>query len=329
MAPLAPVAGLGSCPQRSCGPKAGYPVLCSTAGSVPGAAWQQQAKPADEGDAGRSLWVAGTASGSARCLACTYDTYGGVIVDPGGIPRETDEFRRLMSASLEVWRSEGRHGVWLEIGTPDACLISVATSEFGFEFHHAEPGHAMLTKWLPSDRPNTLPGNASHTVGVGAMVLDQKAGKVLLVREKNGPAAVLDIWKLPTGLVDAGEELHEAAAREVLEETGVIAKFQDVRAFRTSHVGNLAHKGKSNLFFIVRLQADSTTPLREQHDEIAEAKWFTLEEYDALPFPARGTTFDLLNRSALNACAAYEAKELSSGPRRGKCWVYFPTAVEA
>lgn len=43
----------------------------------------------------------------------------------------------------------------------------------GFGYHHAEPAYLMLTLWLP-DGPCTLPPNASHQVGVGAFVLNDK-----------------------------------------------------------------------------------------------------------------------------------------------------------
>lgn len=43
----------------------------------------------------------------------------------------------------------------------------------GFRYHHAEPTYLVLTLWLP-DRPCTLPPNASHQVGIGAFVLNDK-----------------------------------------------------------------------------------------------------------------------------------------------------------
>lgn len=56
-------------------------------------------------------------------------------------------------------------------------------------------------------------------VGVGAVVFDGH-GCVLLVKRRNEPLA--GQWNLPGGAVEVGESLAEAAAREVLEETGLV-----------------------------------------------------------------------------------------------------------
>jgi 8-oxo-dGTP diphosphatase len=57
-------------------------------------------------------------------------------------------------------------------------------------------------------------------VGVGAVVVEQ--GRVLLVQRGTEPAK--GKWSIPGGLIDVGESLREAVAREVLEETGLIVE---------------------------------------------------------------------------------------------------------
>ena len=47
---------------------------------------------------------------------------------------------------------------------------------------------------------------------------------MLVVQEKSGPSAGINMWKLPGGLVDSKEDISAAAVREVWEETGVKAQ---------------------------------------------------------------------------------------------------------
>jgi ADP-ribose pyrophosphatase YjhB (NUDIX family) len=59
---------------------------------------------------------------------------------------------------------------------------------------------------------------AAPLVGVGAVIVSE--GRVLLVQRGTEPAR--GQWSLPGGLIEVGESLTEAVAREVLEETGLI-----------------------------------------------------------------------------------------------------------
>jgi len=54
-------------------------------------------------------------------------------------------------------------------------------------------------------------------VGVGAVIVDD--GKVVLVKRKYEP--LKGHWSLPGGMVEIGEPLETALAREMLEETGL------------------------------------------------------------------------------------------------------------
>ncbi len=54
-------------------------------------------------------------------------------------------------------------------------------------------------------------------VGVGGLVVD--GARILLIKRKTPPDQ--GEWSIPGGLVHVGETLKEAAAREILEETGL------------------------------------------------------------------------------------------------------------
>jgi mutator protein MutT len=57
-------------------------------------------------------------------------------------------------------------------------------------------------------------------VGVGAVIADE--GRVVLIRRRYEPLA--GQWSLPGGMVELGETLEEAVAREMLEETGLVVE---------------------------------------------------------------------------------------------------------
>jgi 8-oxo-dGTP diphosphatase len=73
---------------------------------------------------------------------------------------------------------------------------------------------------------------------VGAGCVIHKGGRVLLVKRKNPPHA--DKWSIPGGLVELGERVEVAAAREALEETGLSVKVErllDVGSDISTHRG--------------------------------------------------------------------------------------------
>lgn len=49
----------------------------------------------------------------------------------------------------------------------------------------------------------------------------------------------MDVWKMPTGLCTVGENIGDAAEREVMEETGVEATMDAVLSVRYVWAGNI------------------------------------------------------------------------------------------
>lgn len=209
-------------------------------------------------------------------LSAVNDHHGGVIVEMKD-SINADAFARSLRESLANWRQQGKKGVWIKLPINLANLVQPAVEE-GFWYHHAEPNYLMLVHWIPAS-PHTLPVNATHRVGVGAFVINEKK-EVLVVQEKTGILRGLGVWKFPTGVVEEGEDISVGAVREVKEETGIDTEFVEVLAFRQSHK---AFFEKSDLFFVCMLRPLSFD-IEKQESEIEEAQWMPIDEYAAQPF---------------------------------------------
>ncbi|PKA47648.1 Nudix hydrolase 8 [Apostasia shenzhenica] len=198
-------------------------------------------------------WGARSLIPSRECytLDADEDKYGGIVIKLEGLPQTADEFASALQASLFHWKLQGKKGVWLRLPVEKAEFVPVTVKE-GFKYHHAEETYLMLTYWIP-EGPSLLPANASHQVGVGGFVFNDR-NEVLVVQEKHHDTGC-GVWKLPTGFILENEEIFNGAIREVKEETGIDAEFVEVIAFR--HADHVAFE-KSDLFFICMLKPLST-----------------------------------------------------------------------
>ncbi|KAK7386066.1 hypothetical protein VNO78_32142 [Psophocarpus tetragonolobus] len=219
-------------------------------------------------------------------LSAVEDHHGGVVVHVED-PIDSTLFSSQLEASINNWKQQGKKGVWIKLPIQYSNLVDPVVKA-GFNYHHAELDYLMLVRWIP-DTPHTLPANASHRVGVGAFVLNNN-NKVLVVQEAGGKFRGTGVWKMPTGAVNEGEDLCEAAIREVREETGIETKFVEVLAFRQSHKSFFE---KSDLFFVCMLQPQ-TFDIRNQASEIKAAKWMPVEDYAAQPFVQENELFDFI-----------------------------------
>ncbi len=116
-------------------------------------------------------------------------------------------------------------------------------------------------------RANLENGSSADTAGPAAREL-------LLVRRNHEPA--LGRWAFPSGFVDAGEVVEQAAAREVFEETGVEVRIDGL-------VGVYSEAGNAVVFiaYAGTLVAGEANP----GDEAFEVGWFAPDALPELAFP--------------------------------------------
>ena len=224
-------------------------------------------------------------SSGARCmsaqaqaeleLGAEQDRYGGLRVLRQHLPPAQDKsFSERLDHSLALWKERGVRGVWLEIPVSRSELVPAAV-ERGFAPHHADAEHFMLSKWLPDFEPCTFPPPASHQVGVGAVVASGE--HALMVKENRGPTGV---WKIPTGILEQGEDIVDGALREVQEETGLHTTFEACIAIRQAH--RIAF-GKSDMFFLCVLRLANeheSTPHVTGKGELETAAWDTVDRWE-------------------------------------------------
>ena len=103
----------------------------------------------------------------------------------------------------------------------------------------------------------------------GAIVRDD-AGRLLVVKRANEPSAGL--WSIPGGRCEPGEAPADAAAREVLEETGLVVDVGEL--LLTVTIGDYLVHDFTATVVGGRLAAG---------DDAAEVRWCTPAELTALP----------------------------------------------
>jgi ADP-ribose pyrophosphatase YjhB (NUDIX family) len=113
-----------------------------------------------------------------------------------------------------------------------------------------------------------LPREASWTtlVGVGALVA--RDDRVLLVRQRRSYGVH---WEVPSGYYEPGESLEQAAAREVLEETGVRV---EIGPLLCTLVWERESDRRRNVLVFFRGEAEGRPEPRPQVEEDIEAAAF-------------------------------------------------------
>lgn len=127
----------------------------------------------------------------------------------------------------------------------------------------------------------------------GLVVMD--ADRVLLVRQYR--FLINDIaWEIPGGRIEDDEPPAEAAAREVLEETGL--RCHDLEPLLFFHPGLDTFHNPSHLFLSRR--HERVAPFQPNPQEVTECVWIPLE--DCLRMIFQGRIVDSLSIAGLFAC---------------------------
>ncbi|HEX9979122.1 MAG TPA: NUDIX hydrolase [Flavobacterium sp.] len=124
-------------------------------------------------------------------------------------------------------------------------------------------------------------------VTVDAVTIRRKSGpgELLLIKRKNDPFK--GSWALPGGFVDEGEDLEEAARRELEEETGLKADtMEQLKAFGKPGRDPRHHTVSVAFLCYVPDNAEAAAA-----DDAAEADWFPVDKLPELAFDHR----DIIN----------------------------------
>jgi 8-oxo-dGTP pyrophosphatase MutT (NUDIX family) len=193
-----------------------------------------------------------------------------------------DEFLTKLHQSIHYWKKNEYSSAWLNVPVHRARIIeALSNSTLGFDLHHTNSTQQIIVmkKWLRDDKQDLIPPFASHQVGCAGFVLNDR-NEILLIKEWTGPytgsgRTPSKQWKLPGGLLDAGESLEEATIREVYEETGVSCDFEGVLAFWHRHGLKF---GKSDLYYVCLLKPRSLE-LIACPVEISDARWMHVDDF--------------------------------------------------
>jgi 8-oxo-dGTP diphosphatase len=103
--------------------------------------------------------------------------------------------------------------------------------------------------------------------------------KVLMIKRKKEPFK--GKWAFPGGFVEMDEELADAAARELEEETGVVgAGLEQMHTFGTC--GRDPRGRQISIAFVGKVGPDNAT--LKAGDDAAEAEWFDIDRLPKLAF---------------------------------------------
>lgn len=248
-------------------------------------------------------------------LIYQFDDYNGVVIEQQVLPDNLVQFSEHFQAMLLLVKNQGKQLIWFNLSIQQSAFIKVLT-DAGFVFHNCLEDEITLILRITDDA--YAPFVPTHSIGAGALIFNDKK-QVLVIREKLTNHAG---FKLPGGHVELGERISEAIVREVFEETGIHSEFIGIQGFASKEIFRF---GKSNIYFLCRLNALTEEINIQDIDEIAEAKWCNVDELindEANSFFVREIVKSLQDEQGFQLIELAE----NSGPHK-KHEVFFASAI--
>lgn len=197
----------------------------------------------------------------------TLDPYNGITIESIDLPKTKEEFEVNLDILLDEVKNK-KNFIWIYIDIKKSDFIPITISK-GFVFHSCDENYILVVKKLKDEV--IVPTCANHTLGVGAVVINDK-NELLVIKERISNIG----YKLPGGHIDNGEMISTALEREVLEETGVIVEFKSIISLGHFYPHQFH---KSNLY-VLCLATPKTLEINIQDtNEVIDAKWVDINEY--------------------------------------------------
>ena len=118
------------------------------------------------------------------------------------------------------------------------------------------------------------------TVSVDVLVFSENLDNTKLLLIKRGREPFEGMWSLPGGFIEMDEELEDAAARELQEET----QLTDVELEQMYTFGTIGRDPRGRQITVAFIGIIKDEPEVKGGDDAADAKWFNIKELPNMGF---------------------------------------------
>jgi len=113
---------------------------------------------------------------------------------------------------------------------------------------------------------------------VGALIV--ASGRIVVI--KRGRAPLLGEWSIPGGMLELGETVRQGTEREALEETSLRVRATELLGVFDRVVLDDAKRTLYH-YVLIDFLCEVVSGELQAAGDAADARWFTLEEVEALP----------------------------------------------